>query len=74
MVSEGKTMGTINVLIADEVQSDREKIKYILRDYQATIEVMEAANKKSAMQIIRDRRVDILFTNTDFSGGVAALR
>ncbi len=51
------------LLIADDEDTERIGIKFLLEKYQFNFEITEASNGNEALEIIRKNDIDILFTD-----------
>lgn len=51
------------MLIADDEDTERIGIKFLLEKYQFNVEITEASNGNEALEIIRKNDIDIIFTD-----------
>lgn len=51
------------LLIVDDERIERDGIKMLIKDMKKEIEILEASNGKKALQILKERKIDILLTD-----------
>lgn len=56
-------MQMYSMLIVDDEQVERDGIKYLISKFNLSIEVIEAGNGKKALELMKLKHIDILFTD-----------